>query len=388
MTTIDSLTSCHKKSLNLHIKNKMTYFSLKKYTNFAQKSEKMTLQRIVSTNHPAKTLSELLNEMNYDRLFVLTDEHTSQLCYPLIEQATSKCTRIIIPAGDDNKHLDTLNHVWEELSSHGATRHSLLINLGGGMVTDLGGFAAATYKRGIHYINIPTTLLSMVDAAVGGKTGINLHSLKNEIGVFCPADIVVVCASFLQTLDTTNLISGFAEMLKHGLISTEEHWTQLIRFDLNNPDFNELQQLILRSIHIKEDIVKQDPTEQHIRKALNLGHTLGHALETHYMRRGTPYLHGYAVAWGLIGELYLSHVREGFPADKLRQTIANIKDTYGTPTFDCKQYDELYELMLHDKKNLGTDIRFTLLGGIGDIHIDRTIGRDEIFEMLDFVREC
>jgi 3-dehydroquinate synthase len=177
-------------------------------------------------------------------------------------------------------------------------------------------------------------------------------------------------------------------MIKHGLISTEAHWSSLMCYDLHTPDLGTLQSLIMESIQTKEHIVTQDPTEQHIRKALNLGHTLGHALETHYMRRGTPYLHGYAVAWGLIGELYLSHVREGFPSDKLRQTIANIKDTYGTPTFDCKQYDELYELMLHDKKNLGTDIRFTLLGDIGDIRIDCTIGRDEIFEMLDFVREC
>ena len=161
-----------------------------------------------------------------------------------------------------------------------------------------------------------------------------------------------------------------------------------MRFDLSSPNLEELQVLIMESIHTKEDIVKQDPTEQHIRKALNLGHTLGHALETLYMRRNTPCLHGYAVAWGLIGELYLSHIREGFPADKLRQTITYIKEIYSTPVFDCKQYDDLYELMLHDKKNRGTEIRFTLLGNIGDIRIDCTVNREEIFEILDFVREC
>ena len=347
-------------------------------------------QRIISTACPEETLRILSGEMEYDHLFVLVDEHTAQHCLPLLRKgeplADAYC--IIIPAGDDHKHIDTLSKVWEQLSVQGATRHSLLINVGGGMVTDLGGFAAATYKRGIRCINVPTTLLAMVDAAVGGKTGINFQSLKNEIGAFYPADAVVVCADFLRTLDGANLCSGFAEMIKHGLISTEEHWARLMRFDLNSPDYEELQALIMESIHTKENIVEQDPKEQHIRKALNLGHTLGHALETLYMRRGMPCLHGYAVAWGLIGELYLSHVREGFPADKLRQTVTYIKEVYGMPEFDCKQYDDLYALMLHDKKNRGTEIRFTLLKGIGDIRIDCTVEREEIFEMLDFVREC
>ena len=352
--------------------------------------KEMTSQRVISTACPVDMLQVLTDEMEYDRLFVLVDEHTVQHCLPLLAQGKllSDAHCIIIPAGDDHKHIDTLGMVWGELSEHGATRHSLLLNVGGGMVTDLGGFAAATYKRGIRCINVPTTLLAMVDAAVGGKTGINFKSLKNEIGAFYPAENVLVCADFLRTLDSANLCSGFAEMIKHGLISTEEHWARLMRFDLNAPDFEELQMLIMESIHTKEHIVEQDPKEQHIRKALNLGHTLGHALETFYMRRGLPCLHGYAVAWGVIGELYLSHVREGFPADKLRQTIAYIKNVYGIPEFGCKQYDDLYALMLHDKKNKGAEIRFTLLGGIGDIRIDCTVEREEIFEMLDFVREC
>lgn len=345
------------------------------------------MQRIISTNQPHLALSEQLKQTSYDRLFLLADEHTAKLCYPLINTTDNEGHLIIIPAGDNNKSIDTLSHVWEELCNNGATRHSLLVNIGGGMVTDLGGFAAATYKRGIHYINIPTTLLAMVDAAVGGKTGINFHALKNEIGAFYPAEAVMVCTTFLQTLDTANLASGFAEMVKHGLISTEEHWARLMHFDLNNPNFEELQQLVMESIHTKEHIVEQDPTEQNIRKALNLGHTLGHAFETMAMRRDQPCLHGYAVAWGLIGELYLSHVHDGFPIEKLRQTVTFIKETYGVFDFDCRDYDKLYELMLHDKKNIGSEIRFTLLGGIGDIHIDRTISKDRIFEMLDFVRE-
>ncbi len=342
---------------------------------------------IITSNNAASSISRLLADLQYDRLFILTDAQTAKLCYPSIEQVLTKGYRITIPAGDKYKHINTLYHVWEELSSHGATRHSLLLNVGGGMVTDLGGFAAATYKRGIKHINIPTTLLSMVDAAVGGKTGINFQSLKNEIGAFYPAYSVVVCSEFLRTLDKTNLASGFAEMIKHGLISSEKHWAQLMRFDLNIPNLNTLQELIIESIHAKEFIVEQDPTEQHIRKALNFGHTLGHAYETLAMRRDTPCLHGYAVAWGLIGELYLSHVRERFPTNKLRQTISYIKDIYGIPPFNCHDYDELYELMLHDKKNVANEIRFTLLSDIGDIHINRDVSRKEIFEMLDFVRE-
>ena len=348
----------------------------------------MNKQRIIAATDLAATLKELLSTVAHDRLFILTDEQTSRLCYPLVAEAVGEAHLVTIPAGDDNKHVDSLCHVWSELSQHGATRHSLLINVGGGMVTDLGGFAAATFKRGIPCINVPTTLLAMVDAAVGGKTGINLHSLKNEVGAFYPAEAVVVSAQFLRTLDAPNLVSGFAEMLKHGLISTEEHWAQLMCYGLARPDLEALQPLIMESIHTKEHIVEQDPTEKHIRKALNLGHTLGHAFETLAMRRGTPVLHGYAVAWGLIGELYLSHVREGFPTDKLRQTVAFIKEVYGTFAFTCKDYDELFSLMQHDKKNRGTEIHFTLLGGIGDIRIDRTATKEEIFEMLDFVREC
>ena len=348
----------------------------------------MSKQQIIAATDVATALRGILNEMHYDRLFVLTDEHTARLCYPLVAEAVGKAHLITIPAGDEHKHVDSLCHVWSELSSHGATRHSLLVSLGGGMVTDLGGFAAATFKRGIACINVPTTLLAMVDAAVGGKTGINLHSLKNEVGAFYPAQAVVVSSQFLQSLDGDNIASGFAEMIKHGLISTEAHWAQLMHYDLSHPDLEALQHLVMESIRTKEDIVEQDPTEQHIRKALNLGHTLGHAFETLAMRRGTPCLHGYAVAWGLIGELYLSHVREGFPLDKLRQTVNYIKEVYGSFPFDCRHYDELHELMLHDKKNVGTEIRFTLLGGIGDIRINRTVSKEEIFEMLDFVREC
>ena len=255
------------------------------------------------------------------------------------------------------------------------------------MVTDLGGFAASTFKRGIAYINIPTTLLSQVDASVGGKTGINFGGLKNEIGVFNCAASVILSSEFLRSLDQKNLLSGYAEMLKHGLISDEESWAELLRFDLNNLDYNKLGELVAKSVAVKERIVEQDPTEKGLRKALNLGHTAGHALESLAMEEGRTILHGYAVAWGLICELYLSAVLCDFPKDKLRQTVQFIKEHYGDFALDCKEYERLFEFMKHDKKNEGDNINFTLLGGIGNILINQQASKEDIFEMLDFLRE-
>jgi 3-dehydroquinate synthase len=294
---------------------------------------------------------------------------------------------ITIGAEDIHKNLDTLASVWKELGDNGASRHSLMINLGGGMVTDLGGFAASTFKRGIPYINIPTTLLAMVDASVGGKTGINFNGLKNEIGVFSPAEYVLIDTTFLQSLDSHNLLSGYAEMLKHGLISTTAHWAELLNFDLNNVDYPALQALVAQSVQIKEGIVEQDPFEKGIRKALNLGHTVGHAFESFALETHHPVLHGYAVAWGIVCELYFSYLKTGFPKDKLRQTIQFIKDNYGALAFDCKQYDRLYEFMTHDKKNSAGIINFTLMGEIGDIRINQSATKQEIMDMLDFYRE-
>ncbi|KAA6324254.1 3-dehydroquinate synthase, partial [termite gut metagenome] len=278
--------------------------------------------------------------------------------------------------------------VWQVLSDKGATRYSLLINLGGGMVTDLGGFAAATFKRGIAYINIPTTLLAMVDAAVGGKTAINFNGLKNEIGVFALAVSVLIDAEFLTNLDYPNILSGYAEMLKHGLISDTAHWSELLSFDIDHIDYARLNSLVGKSVQIKERIVTQDPYEHGIRKALNLGHTMGHAFESFALAQGRPVLHGYAVAWGIVCELYLSHRKMGFPKEKMHQTIQFIKENYGTFEMDCRLYDNLYEYMKHDKKNSGDFINFTLLADVGEIRINQNADRNIVFEMFDFYREC
>ena len=346
-------------------------------------------QKVVISGNLERDLVNAISECEHDRIFVLTDETTQQLCWPKIKnfKALKNSTPIIIKATDTHKNLDTLSQVWQALSNGGATRHSLMINLGGGMVTDLGGFAASTFKRGIDFINIPTTLLAMVDASVGGKTGINFGGLKNEIGVFSDSRFVIINTQFLDTLDHDNICSGYAEMLKHGLISDERTWAELMTFDLDTPDLSQLQRMVAESIKVKERIVEADPHEHGIRKALNLGHTMGHAFESFAMRRGTPILHGYAVAYGLISELYMSARKTAFPTDRMHQTVRFIRENYGTLNITCDDYPTLIELMHHDKKNTSGIINFTLLGNVGDIRINQTANEEEIKEALDFFRE-
>ena len=349
----------------------------------------MNPQKVVISENLTEALATAIAECEHDRTFILVDETTERCCLPIVSGLD--CVRgaqlIVIGATDSHKTLDSLSHVWETLGEGGATRHSLLINIGGGMVTDLGGFAASTFKRGINYINIPTTLLSMVDASVGGKTGINFRGLKNEIGVFSNASTVILDTTFLKTLDAENICSGYAEMLKHGLISNEKMWAELINFDLARPDLQQLQTMVADSVAVKQRIVTEDPLEQGIRKALNLGHTVGHAFESFALKH-SPILHGYAVAYGLISELYLSTVKTGFPSDKMHQTVSFIKEHYGKMAITCDDYPTLLELMTHDKKNVAGTINFTLLGGIGDIRINQTATKEDIYEALDFYREC
>ena len=351
----------------------------------------MEKQKIIISKDLCQSLTQAVDEVKHDLLFVLCDETTESLCLPVISDF--ECMRgaqlITIPATDTHKTLESLSHVWSELQRMGATRHSLMVNLGGGMVTDLGGFAASTFKRGIPYINIPTTLLSMVDASVGGKTGINFGGLKNEIGVFNNARSVILDTTFLRTMDHENICSGYAEMLKHGLINNEKMWAELLNFslELSVENLEALGTMVAESVAVKQRIVTEDPTEQGIRKALNLGHTAGHAFESLALER-KPVLHGYAVAWGMIVELYLCCVKTNFPQDKMRQTVAFIKENYGRMAITCDDYPHLIELMHHDKKNQGNSINFTLLGGIGDIRINQTATEEEIKDALDFYREC
>lgn len=349
----------------------------------------MNPQKVVISGNLTQTLTTAVAESEHDRTFILVDETTERCCLPLVSgmDCVEGAQTIVIGATDTHKTLDSLAHVWEELGKGGGTRHSLLINIGGGMVTDLGGFAASTFKRGINYINIPTTLLAMVDASVGGKTGINFRGLKNEIGVFSNASTVILDTAFLKTLDTENIFSGYAEMLKHGLINDEKMWAELINEELS-VSHSSFKKMLAESVAVKQRIVTEDPTEQGIRKALNLGHTAGHAFESFALSNNAPILHGYAVAYGLICELYLSTIKTGFPSEKMHQTVRFIKEHYGKMSITCDDYPTLLELMTHDKKNVAGTINFTLLGGIGDIRINQTATKEDIYEALDFYREC
>ncbi|CDB04972.1 putative 3-dehydroquinate synthase [Prevotella sp. CAG:520] len=370
-------------------------------------------QQIIISNDIVHDLATAIAESEHDRVFVLTDDTTHECCLPKVTALLAQydAVPITIAHGDQHKTLAALGDVWTALQHGGATRHSLLINLGGGMITDLGGFAAATFKRGINFINIPTTLLAMVDAAVGGKTGINFGGLKNEIGAFADARFVIINTCFLDTLDAENLCSGYAEMLKHALISDERMWAEHVNFDLSQPDLAELQRMVAESIAVKERIVAEDPHEHGIRKALNFGHTIGHALEEFALQQATPsggavvsarllplarartapknrpLLHGYAVAFGLIGELYMSARKAGFPTERLHQTARFIRENYAQTEFTCNDYPTLLNLMRHDKKNTSGVINFTLLHNIGDIRINQTATDEEIREALDFIRE-
>ncbi len=340
------------------------------------------------TNSLVDDLTIAVGDMPADQIFILTDDNSLKFCFNSLSDcvALKNAHLITVKSGDENKNIDAAVSVWKYLSENGANRKSLLINLGGGMITDLGGFVASTFKRGIRYINVSTTLLGAVDAATGGKTGINFMGLKNEIGVFNPAERVLIYTPFFKTLDDENIRSGYAEMVKHALIDKVEEWLELMNFDLAKIDFFKLSNLVDRSVKIKERVVEIDPRELGLRKALNLGHTIGHAFESFSYRVNRPVLHGYAVVWGLWCELYLSHLKLGFPMKHIDELTELISRYYGWFNYSEDDFAELYEWMTHDKKNDSGFVNFTLLSAIGEIQINQTATKDEIVEVLSVMK--
>ncbi|MGQ1890310.1 3-dehydroquinate synthase [Thermophagus sp. OGC60D27] len=335
---------------------------------------------------PVTDLDLLIQKISPDKVFTLTDQHTRHHCFDFIKKVdrVSEEQIITIKAGDDFKNTEALSSVWQFLSERGATRHSLLINLGGGMPCDLGGFAAATYKRGISFINMPTTLLSMVDASVGGKTGINFNGFKNEIGAFRQAEMVLMYAPFLNTLDRDNLLSGYAEMIKHALIDKLETLEKLLGLGLSDITSEKLSPLIAESVLVKDHYVESDPLERGMRKALNLGHTIGHAFESLSMKKKKPVLHGFAVAWGMVAELRIAGKKLGFPSNVCKKVSDYITNMYGDHQFVTSDFEDLYALMRHDKKNKGERINFTLLEEVGKPVIDVDCSKEEIEEAIGF----
>ncbi len=333
-------------------------------------------------------LEKIIDQYPKGKVFLLTEEIPAKVCLPLIDTLLKGkgIQQITIEGGEPNKSIRSVEKAWQYLSVHGADRKSLLINIGGGMLTDLGGFVASTFKRGMAFVNVPTTLLSQVDASVGGKTGINFNRLKNEIGVFNEPDAVIINTNFLKTINQENFLSGFAEMLKHGLIKSKEHWDELMEYDLENIDYEALQKIIANSVAIKDWHVQNDLTEKNIRKALNFGHTAGHAFESFALYNERPVLHGHAVVYGMIVELYLSNKVCGLPIEDLKFISKWLLKTYGKFEIDEANYEALYELMTHDKKNEGKRINFTLIPEIGRVEINQDCPKELIFEALDFYR--
>ena len=349
----------------------------------------MNAPKITDSAQLVTAILEEKERLNADRLFILTDEHTDKLCLSILDcPRLEPYCHIEIHSGDQNKTLHSLTAIWDMLIDEGATRNSLMVNIGGGMISDIGGFAAATFKRGMHFINVPTTLLAAVDASIGGKTSINYQGLKNEIGTFSQPDAVIINTDFFASLDRKNRLSGYAEMVKHALIFDKELFRQMMAYDLETFDMSQLRVLIEKNISVKHRFVRLDPYDLGSRKALNLGHTIGHALEAYSHRsQDGGLLHGYAVMWGLVAELYLSCKKQHLDKEVLLQMLTFAKENYGAFPFTCKEYEEIYRIMVHDKKNDAGRICCTLLAGIGDVRINQNITKEDTFEALDFIRE-
>lgn len=340
------------------------------------------MNNVIFTNEAAKVLKQELRDCKPSEVFVLVDDNTRESCLDLFRDNNFLEENIIsIPGGEHYKSLETVVRLWNVLSVRGARRNSVLVNLGGGLVTDIGGFAASCFKRGMRYINVPTTLLAQVDASVGGKTGVNFNGLKNEIGTFSVPERVIIDNCFLSTLSHRQIMSGFAEMLKHALLSDEERLAEVMNVDLSFVDSDVFLQYIKDSVEVKEAIVRADPREKGIRRALNFGHTVGHALESVAIDNSIEFYHGDAVAYGMIVELYLSVKKLKFDFKHYQAIRHFIKMNY-PGNIPAATPDELYRLMLHDKKNEHDGVNFTLLSRPGEFEIDNYCNKDEIVEAL------
>lgn len=331
-------------------------------------------------------LNEILQPNLYSKLFILVDENTSGYCLPnfLAQIATEVEIEIIeLEAGEEFKNIETCVQVWQSLIELGGDRKSIIINLGGGVVTDLGGFVACTFKRGIDFVNVPTTLLSMVDASVGGKNGVDLGHLKNQIGVIKEPKAVLIDTHFLETLPQSEMLSGLAEMMKHGLISDKSYWDKFKK--LNNLKSEDLDGLIYESVLIKNKIVSEDLTENGIRKALNFGHTLGHAIESYCLENTSKQnlLHGHAVAIGMILESYISKEKGLITNDEYQEIKYFINEYFEKVNFDENDINEIIDLMIFDKKNEFGKVQFALLKGIGNIQINETSSNELIFKAFE-----
>ena len=354
-------------------------------TNISIFSAKILLMAFYFENDGIEALNRYISENNPSKIFIFTDNNTQKYCLKTFENSTNiKFTNVNFINGDNHKDLQTLTGLWEQLMRKGADRKSLIINLGGGVVTDMGGFVAATFKRGIKFIHVPTTLLGMVDAAIGGKNGINFMEAKNQIGAIVQPEFTWINTGFLRTLPQDEFISGFAEMLKHGLIADRLYWEDL-KVYYQNPTDKQLAELIKTSVNIKDHIIQKDPYEQGIRKLLNYGHTIGHALES-YMnyQQKIALSHGKAVAAGMIIEAYLSYKTNNLSETDLNDIKQSINSIYPIIELSISDIKEIIDLLRFDKKNEKGVVKYVLLNKIGAADYNKEVPEDLLFEAFDY----
>ncbi len=331
----------------------------------------------------SESLATFFAQNEYSHIAILVDEFTSKYCLPIIQDLLpSNFTKVLIKSGEHHKNLATCEQVWDRMTKANMDRHSLLVNLGGGVIGDLGGFCASTYKRGIDFIQIPTTLLAQVDASVGGKLGIDFHGLKNHIGVFQLPNAVLIDPKFIDTLSIQQKKSGFAEIIKHCLIRDEKEWSAIRQQSFEELD---LSKLIAHSVAIKEAVVLDDPKEAGLRKILNFGHTLGHAIETYLLDKGKrKILHGEAIAIGMIVEAFISHQRDLISLQELEEIESYLFENYGRVKLHSEEISKIIALTAQDKKNKGKEIRFSLLTGIGDCGYDIPVSASEMKKAIQY----
>jgi len=341
--------------------------------------------KIYTERNSLEYLEKFINLRKFSSIFILVDENTKKYCLDILKNYLSENIKykiIEINSGEENKNLETCNLVWQKLTEYNADRRSLLINLGGGIIGDLGGFCASTFKRGISFINIPSTLMAQVDASIGGKLGINFDNLKNQIGLFSTPKAVFINTEFLKTLPKREFLSGFAEIIKHGLIYDEKYLNKVLNLDFDN--YESLNEIINESIKIKSEIVLQDPHEKNIRKILNFGHTIGHAIETYSLTKDIKLFHGEAVAIGIICELYLSHKLLNLAIEDVENISKFINSKYQKFNIPIDSINEIIEIMKNDKKNEVNKINFSLIDKIGTSIINQNCSNKDIIEALEY----
>ena len=329
-----------------------------------------------------ESVKDFMSAANYSSVFVLVDENTKLHCLPVLDKVISSYTVIETKSGEANKNMATCEIIWQQLIENNADRKTLFVNLGGGVIGDMGGFAASCYKRGVDFINIPTTLLSQVDSSIGGKLGIDFKYGKNLIGLFRNPKAVFISPVFFNTLQQRQFINGWAEIFKHGLIQDQHQWQQYKEMDVLHTDINDI---VFHSLQIKKAVVEADPFEKGLRKILNFGHTIGHAIETYSLENEKDsLLHGEAIVIGMICKAYLSVKKSGLTESELEEIKTVLLKHFPKHDITSFDTDKLLSIMSIDKKNEGDTILAALLPEIGKCEYDMVLTKEDVKESLAF----